>query len=193
MNNRLQDIQGFLRTMLRASIQAGDIALDLTAGRGRDTLFLAQLVGAEGRVHAFDVQEVALQETQRLLKEQQMAERVCLYHWDHGRLLEKVQDPVQAAMFNLGYLPGHSQKITTQAASTLAALEAVLQLLRQGGVIALTVYRGHPGGLEEAAAVEEFLSCLPRRKYSVLRGEYINQLPNAPYWILVQKNKGDTE
>lgn len=193
MNNRLQDIQGILRTMLRGSIQPGDIALDLTAGRGRDTLFLAQLVGAEGRVHAFDVQEVALQETQRLLKEQQMAERVHLYHWDHGRLLEKVQDPVQAAMFNLGYLPGHSQEITTQAASTLAALEAVLQLLRQGGVIALTVYRGHPGGLAEAAAVEEFLSCLPRRKYSVLRGEYINQLPSAPYWILVQKNKGDTE
>lgn len=193
MSNRLQDIQGFLRTILKESIQPGDIALDLTAGRGRDTLFLAQLVGAEGKVHAFDVQEVALQETQGLLKEQHMAERVRLYHWDHGRLLEKVQDPVQAAMFNLGYLPGHSQEITTQAASTLAALEAVLQLLRQGGVIALTVYRGHPGGLEEAAAVEEFLSCLPRRKYSVLRGEYINQLPNAPYWILVQKNKGDTE
>lgn len=193
MSSRIQDIQGFLRNILRAILQPGDVALDLTAGRGRDTLFLAEQVGPDGYVHAFDVQEIALLETQKLLREHQLEDRVRLYHWDHGRLLEKVQDPVQAAMFNLGYLPGHSQEITTQAASTLSALEAVLQLLHKGGVIALTVYRGHPGGLEEAAAVEDFLCRLPRRQYSVLRGEYINQVQNAPYWILVQKNKGDTE
>lgn len=193
MHNRIQDTQGLLRSFLKTIIQPGDITLDLTAGRGRDTLFLAQQVGEEGLVHAFDVQEVALQETQILLTEHQLEDRVRLYHLDHSRLLEKVQQPVRAAMFNLGYLPGHSQEIKTEKPTTIAALQAVLQLLRKGGVIALTVYRGHPGGVEEAAAVEDFLSQLPRREYSVLRGDYINQVHNAPYWILVQKNRGDTE
>ncbi|MEL1135198.1 class I SAM-dependent methyltransferase [Desulfitobacterium sp. THU1] len=193
MSNRIQDIQGFLRMILRTMIQSGDVVLDLTAGRGRDTLFLAELVGEKGIVHAFDIQEIALQETQRLLSEYSLKGRVHLHHCDHSRLLEKVQEPVQAAMFNLGYLPGYNQEVTTQATSTISALTSVFQLLRRGGVIALTLYRGHPGGMEEAVAVEEFLNDLPRRQYSVLRGEYTNQIPNAPYWILVQKNKGDTE
>jgi len=193
MNKRIQSIQDFLRDILQAIVKPGDIVLDLTAGRGRDTLFLARLVGSEGKVHAFDIQEEAIEETRLLLREHNLEDRVLLYQWDHGRLLEKVQEPVQAAMFNLGYLPGHNKKITTQASSTLAALEGVLQLLRPGGIISLTLYRGHAGGLEEAQAVEEYLRNLSRQHFCVLRGEYINQVSDAPYWILVQKNKGDTE
>lgn len=191
MIRRLQDIQGFLRGILKPYIHTGDIVLDLTAGLGRDTLFLAENVGEEGQVHAFDVQEVALEETRKLLREKGLEQRVHLYALDHAHLLEKINTPVQVAMFNLGYLPGHNHEITTQAFSTIAALKAVLELLSTGGVIALTVYRGHEGGSQEALAVEEFLRALPRRTYSVLRGEYTNQGENAPYWILVQKNKGD--
>lgn len=191
MNKRIQDIQGFLRFLLQPFIHTGDIVLDLTAGRGRDTLFLAEHVGDEGKVHAFDIQEIALKETLALLKEHQLEYRVQLYAQDHARLLEYVREPVQVAMFNLGYLPGHDQDIITQPSSTLAALKASLSLLRPGGVIALTVYRGHEGGSEEAQAVEAFLKNLPRRQTSVLRGEYTNQGENSPYWILVQKNKGE--
>lgn len=191
MNNRIQDIQSFLRIILKPLIFPGDIVLDLTAGRGRDTLFLAENVGEAGQVHAFDVQEIALEETRKLLAEHHLEKRVQLHAMSHTLLLEKVQTPVQVAMFNLGYLPGHGQEIITQASSTILALEAVLKLLRTGGVIALTVYRGHDGGNEEAQAVEGFLRSLPRRAYCVLRGEYTNQGENAPYWILVQKNKGD--
>jgi len=191
MIRRLQDIQGFLRDILKPYIHSGDIVLDLTAGRGRDTLFLAENVGEEGQVHAFDVQEIALEETRKLLREKGLEQRVHLYALDHARVLEKVHAPVQVAMFNLGYLPGHNHEITTQAFSTISALKAVLELLSTGGVIALTVYRGHDGGNQEALAVEEFLRALPRRIFSVLRGEYSNQGENTPYWILVQKNKGD--
>lgn len=191
MIRRLQDIQGFIREALKPFIHPGDIALDLTVGRGRDTLFLAENVGETGQVHAFDVQEIALEETRKLLIENGLEERVHLHHLNHARLLEKVHSSVQVAMFNLGYLPGHSHEITTQASSTIPALEAVLELLCIGGVVALTVYRGHEGGNEEAQAVEIFLRGLPRRTYSVLRGEYTNQGENTPYWILVQKNKGD--
>jgi predicted O-methyltransferase YrrM len=191
MIKRIQDIQGLIREILRAVIQQGDAVLDLTAGRGRDTLFLAEQVGEGGVVHAFDVQEIALTETQSLLREKGLESRVRLHHLSHARLLEKIHSPVRAAMFNLGYLPGHDQTITTEALSTIRALESVLHLLQTGGIIALTIYRGHDGGNEEAQAVETFLQDLPRRTYSVLRGEYTNQDGNAPYWILVQKNKED--
>jgi tRNA G37 N-methylase Trm5 len=191
MIKRLQDIQGYLRMILKPLINSGDVVLDLTAGRGKDTLFLAQNIGETGKVHAFDIQKAALEETQKLLCENKLEERVELHELDHARLFEKVQVPVKVALFNLGYLPGHDHGIITKASSTITALEAVLKLLCTGGVIALTVYRGHEGGKEEAQAIEDFLQGLPRRTFSVLRGEYINQGEDAPYWILVQRNKED--
>lgn len=190
MSERLQDIQSFLRAILAPRIALGDTALDLTAGLGRDTLFLAQAVGAEGRVHAFDIQASALAETRRLLEEHGVEKRVSLHAVDHARLGEFISEPVNIAMFNLGYLPGSDHSITTQADSTLQALQAVLERLVENGVLVLTVYRGHPGGEEEARAVKEFLTSLSRKLYSVLEGQYINQGDQAPYWILVEKKRG---
>lgn len=189
MSNRIQDIQGFLRELLVSRIKPGDIALDLTAGRGRDTLFLAQAVGPEGRVHAFDIQEAALKETECLLSENGVAERVSLHAMTHARVKEAVLERVNIAMFNLGYLPGSDHSLTTQAESTLLALQAVLEMLTLNGMLVLTIYRGHPGGKEEAAAVDEFLKSLPRKRFSVLEGKYINQDQEAPYWVLVQKKR----
>lgn len=189
MSNRIQDIQGFLREILGPKIRPGDITLDLTAGRGRDTLFLAQAVGPTGQVHAFDIQETALRETQRLLNEHGVAERVLLHGVNHARVREFVKEPVNIAMFNLGYLPGSDHSLTTQADSTLLALQAVLEMLTLNGVLALTIYRGHPGGKEEAGAVNELLASLPRKRFSVLEGKYINQEEEAPYWVLVQKKR----
>ncbi|HVJ47868.1 class I SAM-dependent methyltransferase [Desulfitobacterium sp.] len=191
MSERLQDIQGFLREILAPRIAPGNTVLDLTAGRGRDTLFLAQAVGAEGRVHAFDIQETALTETRRLLEKQGVAERVSLYAADHALVRDFVSEPVNLAMFNLGYLPGSDHSITTQAVSTLQALQATLELLAENGILVLTIYRGHLGGEEEAKAVQQYLASLPRKIYSVLEGQYINQGDKAPYWILVQKKRGE--
>ena len=41
--------------------------------------------------------------------------------------------------------------LRTQPRSTLAALEASSKLLRRGGVLAVTAYRGHDGGVEAKA------------------------------------------
>lgn len=193
MSERLQDIQSFLREVLRPRIQFGDTVLDMTAGRGRDTLFLAQAVGPGGKVHAFDIQSTALAETRRLLEQEGVADWVTLYEADHARVQEFISEPVNLAMFNLGYLPGSDHSVTTQAKSTLRALQGVLKLLIENGILALTIYRGHPGGAEEASAVQEFLKMLPPKNYSVLEGQYINQGDKTPYWVLVQKKRGEME
>ena len=45
------------------TIREGDTVVDATMGNGKDTLFLAELVGPKGRVHAFDVQPEAVERT----------------------------------------------------------------------------------------------------------------------------------
>ena len=51
--------------LLGPLIRPGDIVIDATAGNGHDTLFLAENVGPDGRVLAFDVQAVAIDSTRR--------------------------------------------------------------------------------------------------------------------------------
>ncbi|MFP4079074.1 MAG: rRNA methyltransferase, partial [Ectothiorhodospira sp.] len=51
-----------------ARLLPGALVVDATAGNGHDTRFLAEAVGASGRVWAFDVQIPALEASQRRLK-----------------------------------------------------------------------------------------------------------------------------
>lgn len=45
-----------------------------------------------------------------------------------------------------GYLPGSDKATTTQAGSTLAAVEAACDVLKPGGLLSILCYTGHPGG-----------------------------------------------
>ena len=50
-------------------LRPGELAVDLTAGRGRDTLAMARVVGSEGQVVAFDLQPASLELTSELLQQ----------------------------------------------------------------------------------------------------------------------------
>ena len=52
---------------LTRSVQPGDLCVDATAGRGRDTALLCRLTGPAGRVLAFDIQPAAVAATEALL------------------------------------------------------------------------------------------------------------------------------
>ena len=50
----------FLASDVRSQVvRAGDTVIDATLGNGHDTLELARLVGPNGLVHGFDIQEKA--------------------------------------------------------------------------------------------------------------------------------------
>jgi len=171
-------------------IREGDVVVDATAGRGRDTLFLAECVGRKGKVYAFDIQAEAIHATRELLTAAGVAERVELFQASHTSIAGHVQQKIKAAVFNLGYLPGSGNKtIITRAATTIEAVKQIMPLLEEKGVVALTVYRGHEGGLAESQSLTCFLSRLPRQDFSVIQGIYINQGELSPYWILIQKNR----
>ncbi len=132
-------------------LQPGEVAVDATVGNGHDTLFLAQQVGAQGHVYGFDIQEEALARTRRRLEEAGLRDRVTLLQMGHEHMAEAVpaawHGRIGAVMFNLGYLPGGSDRTCiTRPQTTVPALEAALRLLRPGGVLTVVAYRGHPGG-----------------------------------------------
>lgn len=135
----------------------GAVALDATVGTGADTAFLAAAVGRNGLVHAFDIQPAAIERARQRLAALDLAQRVVWYHADHARLADKLcHQPITAAMFNLGWLPGGDRALTTVPANTLPALDAAARLLQTGGRLSILAYRGHPGGESEENAVAQW-------------------------------------
>ena len=145
-------------------------------------------MGAQGRVYAIDVQEKALQNTRALLEENGLYERVALVQAGHEDLGSLIKGPVDAVVFNLGYLPGGNHTITTRAETTLSALQSAVKLLRHGGRIGLIVYTGHTGGREEYEAVEDWASALDPENYGVIRINFINKGVNSPVVIVIERS-----
>ena len=49
--------------LVKEHVSPSDTVVDATCGNGVDTRFLAELVGPRGSVYAFDIQELALENT----------------------------------------------------------------------------------------------------------------------------------
>lgn len=173
--------------LISESVKEGGVAVDATAGNGNDTLFLARLVGPGGRVYAFDIQDGALQKTRTLLEQEGLARRVVFLRAGHEDMERMVPGPVDAVIFNLGYLPGGSHALVTHAGTTVKALRSALNLLSPGGRIGLVVYTGHPGGREEYDKVACLASNLAGKSYRVIKIEFINRAANAPVVIIIEK------
>lgn len=144
-------------------LKLGETAVDATMGNGWDALFLAETVGEEGRVFGFDVQAVAVESTRKKLVKAELLERCELLQRGHEEMAGVVPEGVGAVMFNLGYFPYGDKEVTTVGETTLLALEAGAELLREGGVLTVICYRGHPGGMEEAEKVWEWAGALEKR------------------------------
>lgn len=177
----------FARQLIEGRLKNGGRALDGTAGNGRDTLFLAQLVGGNGKVWAFDIQAQALSNTAGLLRENGVEERVELIAASHADLADYVREPLDAAMFNFGYLPGGDKTVTTKADSSVRAMQAAAALLAEGGLLTAVVYSGHPAGLAEAAAIEQWAAALPQEQYQVLHYRFTNQRNHPPQLLAIEK------
>ena len=177
----------FARQLIEGRLKNGGRALDGTAGNGRDTLFLAQLASGSGKVWAFDIQAQALSNTAGLLRENGVEERVELIAASHADLADYVREPLNAAMFNFGYLPGGDKTVTTKADSSVRAMQAAAALLAEGGLLTAVVYSGHPAGRAEAAAIEQWAAALPQEQYQVLHYRFTNQRNHPPQLLAIEK------
>ena len=80
-----------LRQLLGAEPLGGARVIDATAGNGFDTEYLAEAVGSEGHVLAFDLQPAAVEATrQRMAASPGIAARVVVSQGDHAHLQDLV-------------------------------------------------------------------------------------------------------
>ena len=180
------DLLDTQKNFLIPHIIKGGIAVDFTAGTGGDTLWLSQMVGADGHVYAFDIQQAALERTKTRLVAAGADENYTLILDSHANVGNYVKESFCVGMFNLGYLPGSDHKITTMRESTLAALTAALDLLATDGALLVAVYPGHEEGELEGKMINEYFSALPKKTFLIARFQIINS-PNSPFFFLVEK------
>ena len=171
-------------------VQKGDVVIDATMGNGYDTIYLGNLVGENGKVYAFDVQEEAIKSTKKKVERDNMTDRVELILDGHQNLDKYVKEEVSCVVFNLGYLPRAKHVVITKPDTTLEAIKKSLKLLKPNGVISIAAYIGHEGGLEEKNYICEYLNNLNQNEFNVLHMQFTNQINNPPQLILIEK-KGD--
>ena len=180
---------GLTHEFLKQRLGAGAVCLDATCGNGGDTQFLCELAGPSGRVLAMDIQQQAVDNTNARLAAAGLGGIGRAVLADHARLAEYVQPgSLDCAVFNFGYLPGADHSLFSTEATSLPALEAALEALRPGGVLAACLYSGGPNGSGEKEAVLRWMRALPLTGYTVLVLEFANWADTAPLPCFVLKN-----
>ncbi len=171
---------------MEANIKTGSTVIDATAGRGRDTLLLSQLVGEGGKVYAFDIQEEAIRSTSALLGENKR-ENVTLILDSHDNMQQYVKE-ADAVIFNFGFLPGGDHSVFSHAPTSCRAIDAALSILKPDGFVSLCIYYGGDTGFEERDGILAHLGALDPIKYTVLLQSFHNRKNCPPLFAIIEKN-----
>ncbi|GEL07656.1 tRNA (mnm(5)s(2)U34)-methyltransferase [Salisediminibacterium halotolerans] len=181
----------FAKKLLSEHTPEGGITVDATAGNGHDTIDLAKLAGPAGTVYSFDIQHAAIEATQKKLTDHKLDGRVVLVNDGHENMKTYIAPEhagrIDTAVFNLGYLPGSDKTVSTQADTTIAAIETLLTSLRPGGIIVLVIYHGHEEGRREKETLMTYLASLPQEKADVLLYAFLNQKNEPPFLAAIEK------
>ncbi len=185
---KLYQITQWCHNRIKEQIGEGQLWIDATAGKGHDTLFLAQHVGSSGRVLAFDIQAAAVDQTRARLTECGMMDRVEVWQESHVHMNRYVgSGEVDGIVFNFGYLPGGDHHISTSPDTSVAAIQTGLELLRRGGMMSLCIYSGGDTGYEEKEAILRTVKQLDQREYLVMVCQYYNRLNDPPLPVMIWK------
>ena len=179
---------GIAHAFLADKVKPGGLCIDATMGRGKDTAFLCELVGQEGKVIAFDIQQEALDSTNQLLTEKGLRDRAELHLVSHTEMDQyAAPGTVDAVVFNFGYLPGGDHNIFTHPDTSIIALEKACTLLKEKGVICACIYHGGDTGYEERDRLLAYLKSIDQGKYTVLVTEFWNRVGDPPIPVFIMK------
>ena len=180
--------QGFNRSILNMvkkicseNITKNDFVVDMTFGNGNDTLFLANI---SKKVFGFDIQNIAIENTKKLLKENNV-DNYELFNISHDKIndvLKEYENNIKLILFNLGYLPCGDKSITTNHETTLNAVKNSFSMLSSNGLI-LIVFYPHPEGKLEAQVVLEYLNN-NNNSYKIYKNTTNEE---APYLVVIIK------
>ena len=173
----------------RTHAPVGGFCIDATAGNGHDTAALCSLVGKGGKVLAFDIQPEAVENTKTRLQEAGFGETGRVILDSHANMAKYAEaGTVDLIVFNLGWLPGGDHSVFTRAESTIPAVEAGLELLKDGGAMSISVYYGGRNGCGERDALLSYLKTLDNTRFTVLKTEFHNRTGNVPISIFIFKS-----
>lgn len=157
--------------------------IDATCGNGNDTLFLVETL-KKGSVIAYDIQEIAINNTKALLTKNGY-DQVVYHKASHEHFFE---EKIDLLIYNLGYLPKGNKEITTKALTTLESLKEALKIVNKNFLIILVLYPGHKEGSMEAKMIDEFCFKLDSTKYLVSKYQNYNR-PTSPYVLSIANSK----
>jgi 16S rRNA C1402 N4-methylase RsmH len=182
-------IVDFVHMLVRGSYEgrSGLNLVDATCGNGFDTLFLCSTADRSGHVTAFDIQDAAIERTSLLLNSNLDYVNYEIVKDSHEYASKYISGKIDAAVFNLGYLPFSDKKVTTEPETTCRALKNMLPMLSDEGRIYVTSYITHDTG-KEINEVENMLSDLSRTMYNVVKVKVINKENNPPELFIIEKN-----
>lgn len=166
-------------------------AVDATAGNGWDSLFLAANTGDDAVIYSFDIQKSALFQTERLLREHNMGDKIRLIEDSHENLSSYIDDKLDIGMFNLGYLPGNDHGITTHADTTIKSVTKLLKMLNTGGFLTIIAYPGHPTGEQEFIEIEKLLKSLSTKFFVVNSWVPVNAAKRPPILYVIEKVRSE--
>lgn len=181
----------FTRDIISRNVKSASICVDCTVGNGNDISLLASIVGEEGKVYGFDIQALAIERTYQRLKDKNLDGNTILIEDNHENIADYIDEEVDFFIYNLGYLPRGDKSIKTDSESTIKSLELALSLLKGNGIILITCYTGHDGGMEEKNAIENFLVKLEQEKFNVLKYDFLNQKNFPPILYCIEKMGGN--
>lgn len=173
--------------VLLDKLRTAKYIVDATVGNGNDTLYLAANSPAAAKLYAFDIQQVALDIAQRKLAAENLADKTTFILANHATLDQFIDEKVDVAMFNLGYLPGGDHAVTTIAKTTITAITKVLAILSLNGLVGIIAYPGHDQGSEEYYSLVDYLQKLPVEKFTVGCYRMINHVKTSPVLYLIEK------
>ncbi len=187
MKNALQYSHELLSHLINKYPQGTFI--DATLGNGNDIHYILNHPQFDGFVYGFDIQDIAIEST--LHKLQAFQSRYQLIKDSHENIatLLKETPEFHGAIFNLGYLPKGDHSITTCAASTMSAIQAIEQKLVIGGQIILVIYSGHSQGQNEKDHLLKTLSKWPQNNFQIVSYSFINQINEPPMLLVIEKIK----
>lgn len=175
----LGDITELSHYIISNFVKYKGVALDATLGNGGDCDFLSENFQ---KVYAFDIQSSAIENYKNRNKN-----NVNLILDSHENIEEYINEEIDVAIYNLGFLPGGDKEITTLAESTLKSIKETLKILKNGGFALIAVYVGHNEGQRESEELLKYASSLPKNSFGVMLHRVINRSENAPYLLVIEK------
>ena len=173
------DFSSLTHSIVKNFIKEKKVAIDGTLGNGFDTGFLADNFEI---VYSFDIQKIACDK----YKENQK-KNVVVINDSHHKFLEYINEEANCIIYNLGFLPGGDKAITTCHKSSIESIRIGIDILKSGGMMLITSYRGHDEGMSEYNYIQELLYKLPKNKYAVMKHEIINRSNKSPVLFVVEK------